>query len=66
MAESLWTIADVARHFGVTIKTVRRWIVRGVIPQPAQLINGGPLYWKPSEITDFVDACRRETEAQCH
>lgn len=64
MAEPLWTIADVARYFGVTIKTVRRWIMLGMIPQPSRI--GGSLRWKPAEIQDFVDECKQETEMECH
>lgn len=57
MAEPLWTIADVAKHFRVSIKTVRRWHMLGMIPPPIRVHDGGVFRWKPEVIRDFVDEC---------
>lgn len=34
------TVADAARHFKVTPKTVDKWIERGIIPEPPLLERG--------------------------
>lgn len=34
------TISDAAARFGVTVKTVRDWIIRGIIPRPPVVEHG--------------------------
>lgn len=61
--EPLLDIHDVAKYFGVSTRTIRTWLIQGSIPAPIQVRRR--LRWKPSEIRDFVDACKKETAQQC-
>ncbi|MDD5475622.1 MAG: MerR family DNA-binding transcriptional regulator [Syntrophales bacterium] len=38
--KSYKTMADAAKHFGVSAKTVRDYIKRGIIPEPPEVRQG--------------------------
>ncbi len=55
--QRLLTKADVTRHFGVSTRTLERWMVSGNFPQPiyVQIRNAtgkGPR-WRPEDIAAF-------------
>jgi excisionase family DNA binding protein len=52
--ERLLTIQDVAKLYRIAVRTVRRWIAEGRIPQPMHL-NQRVLRWKASEIQRHLE-----------
>jgi excisionase family DNA binding protein len=52
--ESLLTIQDVAKLYRIAVRTARRWVAEGRIPQPMHL-NQRVLRWKASEIQRHLE-----------
>jgi excisionase family DNA binding protein len=47
-AEGLWTIQDVAAHFGVAVTTIYGWRVRNEGPRGIRV--GGQVRFRPSDV----------------
>lgn len=54
MTEQLWTQRDLARHYRVTVRTIRRWRKRGRLPEPVTGDGEHPR-WRPSEFYIYRD-----------
>jgi excisionase family DNA binding protein len=54
LSERLLTIQEVAKLYNVAVRTLRRWITEGRIPQPMH-INQRVLRWKASEIQRHLE-----------
>lgn len=50
--ERLWTVADVAEHFGVTERTVRTWQRTLRLPH---LCIGGTIRYRPAEVCSWAE-----------
>ena len=48
MTDKLWTIKDVAKHYRVCERTVRRMRHRGRIPEPV-VSTRGTVRWRPAD-----------------
>ena len=58
--EKLVTRAQIAEAFGVSTKTVTRWVAAGKFPPPIHVLGGSR--WREKDVTDYV--ARRETIAR--
>lgn len=47
----LFTIENVAHHFGVTVRTVERWRRAGAIPEPHRVL--GRLVWDQDDLLEM-------------
>jgi predicted DNA-binding transcriptional regulator AlpA len=52
--EPMLTMADIASHFQVNIRTVRQWRASGFLPKP-DLNHGKTVRWRQSTILNWVD-----------
>jgi len=48
-------LREVARRLDRAPDTIREWVRRGLFPQPIRAVPGGPLQWRPSTISDWID-----------
>jgi hypothetical protein len=44
----LVAIPDIARNLGVVVSTVHKWRHRGVLPEPATIVGGVPIWAWPT------------------
>ncbi|MDQ1686985.1 MAG: hypothetical protein QOC82_3722 [Frankiaceae bacterium] len=59
------TVADAAQHFGVSAKTVDKWIRAGVIPEPPVMEYGlGVIRTYPPDYLKRADKALREARAK--
>lgn len=53
------TVIDLARMTGKTTRTIERWVVAGVIPQPATRTEHGWKLWHPNQVREILDTAQR-------
>lgn len=53
LGPSMMSIADIARHLGVSTRTVKRWRADGEVPDP-DFENRGVVRWRPSTIEAWI------------
>lgn len=51
MKQHMWTAREVAKYYGVTTRTIRRWRAIGIVPKPATPPGTHPR-WNPADITE--------------
>ena len=48
---------EVAKQFGVSVRTIQNWVIRGARGRKlTRLPVGGRFYYRPSDIQDFLTA----------
>ncbi len=57
---SMWSYADIARHFGVARRTVvDKWTKRPDFPAPALRASRKTVRWRPEDVMRWATAERR-------
>jgi DNA-binding transcriptional MerR regulator len=52
--EARYTVADLARHVGVTVRTIKRWQVAGIVPPPALRNDQGWGLWTAQQAQEVL------------
>ena len=53
----VYDTAEIAQQFGVSVRTVHNWVLRGARGRKlTRLPVGGRFYYRPSDIQDFLTA----------
>lgn len=58
------TISDVTEKFGVSVKAIRDWINKGIIPRPPQIAQGTKLmdYFPPEYVESAIKIVKQYRE----
>lgn len=59
MLPTLLADKDLARRYGRSVKTIRRWAREGKLPAPDVVINPngrGPYYWREATVREYERA----------
>lgn len=58
--EPLVPVDDVARHFSVSVSTIRKWVSRGLIPRDTFMKLGNTYRFKLSAVSEALTNANRE------
>lgn len=50
---ALWKYGDVAEYADVAERTIRKWVAKGIGPQPVRL--GGQVRFRVADVREWVD-----------
>lgn len=58
------TISDVKEKFGVSVKTIREWMTKEIIPRPPQIAQGTKLmdYFPPEYVENAIKKVKEYRE----
>ena len=59
MTQKWFSLKETAKHFGISVDTVRRWRLRGLIPSEAMIEVGGFRKYDIREIEKHLTTKRR-------
>ena len=59
----LWSIKEIAAHYGVTTTTVHRWIKAGLLPEPVK--SFGSRRWDCDVLISALRSVRKKPTARC-
>ena len=64
MSESFVPIEDIAKHFSVSISTVRAWVRQKHIPEDTYIKIGSTYRFRVSDVESALTSSKREVRSQ--